>query len=311
MKNLIGRIMSHYVSRKQPRLRDRRGHYASSAFTDLRDQYWAATGVPETNRADFLGKMKMLVGSAVEHQLIKEIFSDLHWVGIHLDGTQVSVGGSKPDWDGNMDVLLKERDETGKLQGYVVEIKTKSGYGADMLKRELNPSKEYLAQLGLYLRDMWQKEGVKTGCLFYVLLSDKAFGEILQFHCVYDEVLDVLRCVGVEGSHFEKQELSIKLDMQEVLKRYEAVDKAVAEKKEPKGEYPYKFPLTEELLSSTSDDKLRKMMRGELILGPWQPKYSRYKNKILATDKVALTYAKEEVDLIRKEYRTRYPGSKI
>lgn len=303
--------MKHVVNRKQPRFRDRRGHYASSAFTDLRDSYWSLIGEPRTNQTDFLGKMKMLVGSAVEAQLVKEIFGDLHWDGIHLEGTQCQVGGSSPAWDGSLDVLLKEKQEDGTYRGYVVEIKTKSGYGADELLRTLEPAKEYLAQLGLYLRDLSAKENITTGCLFYVLLSDKHFGQVLQFHCTYDSVLDEVRCVGVEGSHLAKQGLDVRLSLKEVLERFKALDVCVQEKVVPQAEYQYKFPLTTDLLASQTDNTLQKMLKGEKILGAWQPRYSGYLDKILKTDGISRQYSESEISLIRKEYLKRHPRSKM
>lgn len=308
MKKLISTMMQHLVKDRQPRFRDRRAHYASSAFTDLRDQYWSITGEKRTNPTDFVGKMKMLVGSAVEAQLVKELFGDLHWYGIHLVGTQVQVGGSNPAWDGNMDVMLYDKDSK---ENYVVEIKTKSGYGADLLYKELSPSKEYLAQLGLYLRDLSSKEGGATkGCLFYVLLSDNHFGEVLKFDCHYDKVMDAVYCNSVEGSTLSFTPLEIKLDMQEVLQRYSKVDNAVAEGVIPKPEYQYKYPVDAESLKSVSDSKLLKMLKGELVNGDWQPKYSGYLDLALQTDKQDRGYSEAEMFLIRKEYRTRHPKSK-
>lgn len=312
MQDLLRKIKVHAEKDRQPRYRDRRAHYASSAFTDLRDQYWSVTGVPATNGIDFLGKMKMLIGSAVENGLVKEFFSDLHWYGTHLLGTQVQVGESNPAWDGNMDVLLADKTEAGGFDKYVVEIKTKSGFGADMLVKELRPSKEYLAQLGLYLRDLHKKGVTNKGCLFYVLLSDANFGKVLQFNCSYEEKSGEVICFQVISSDGFQQDIEgVSLKLSEVDARWLELDKAVVTKSCPKGEYQYKYPVTAELLDSLSDDKIRKAIRGEVVVGDWQPKYSRYKDLIIKTDGVEMGYTDQELALFRKEYLRRHPKSKI
>ena len=66
MKNFMKDLCSFMVNKKRVNYRDRRGHYASANLSCLRDQYWALTGEPETNPADFVGRMKMMAGDAIE-----------------------------------------------------------------------------------------------------------------------------------------------------------------------------------------------------------------------------------------------------
>jgi len=245
-----------------------------------------------------LGKFKMLVGSAVEQGMIKEYFSDLHWYGVHMLGTQVPVGGSNPAWDGSLDVLMAEKQADGSYKKYVVELKTKSGYGADVLLREMEASPEYLAQLGLYLKDLSRKKVTNEGCLFYVLLSDATFGHCVVIYCRYDEASDEVVAYAAETSTGETRELGQRLKLTEIEARYRAVDEAVAKKKVPKGEFKYKYDLTPEYLEKLSDNQLRKFIRGEATGGDWQIKYSRYKTK-------------EEMAKLKAEYRKRHPRSKI
>lgn len=307
--NLISILKQHAVAEgRRPRFRDRRGHYASSALSCLRDQYWAMTGEKETDPSDFIGTMKMLVGSAIEAGLVKELLSDLHWYGIHLRGTQVYVGGSNPSWDGALDALVW----TEKDGHYVLEIKTKSGFGADLLWEKLDLSPEYMAQLGLYLSDLHAKGITNRGALLYVLLSDKHFGDLIQVHAEYDAETD--RCYFSHAIRSDGTERTIGKysDLKPIRARWLELDRRVATKEcPPKGDYQYKYPLTPEFLATVSDAQLRKAASGEAVLGDWQPKYSRYKSKALKVDGTALGYTDEELAILKQEYRRRHPKSKI
>ena len=311
MKNLLKIIEKHSQQDRRTRFRDRRGHYASSAFQDMRDQYWGMTGEPETDPTDFWGKMKMMVGSAVEAQLVKEYFSDLHWYGIHMLGTQVTVGGSDPAWDGALDVLVAYKDEKGKYKKYVIEIKTKSGFGAKMLESSLEAPVEYMAQLGLYLKDLSKKGVTNEGCLFFVLLGDSNFGKLLIFRARYESDSDEVVIFEAETMDGEVKELDQRLKVGDIEARWKKLDKAVAEKKVPKAEYQYKYELTPDFLASVSDNDLRKAINGEKVLGDWQPKYSRYLTKSLEYDKIERGYSDAEISVLRKEYLKRHPKSKI
>lgn len=311
MKNLLKLIEKHSQQDRRTRYRDRRGHYASSALQDMRDQYWAMTGEPETDPTDFWGKIKMLVGSAVEAELVKQYFSDLHWYGVHLLGTQVPVGGSNPAWDGALDVLLRYKAEDGKYKNYVVEIKTKSGYGATLMLENPEASPEYLAQIGLYLKDLNKKGITNEGCLFYVLLSDASFGRLLAIHCRYDAASDEVIAYQAEHMGGETREIDQRLKIGDIEARWQNLEKHIAEKKVPKSDYQYKYPLTQEMLQTMSDDKIRKAIRGEVVIGDWQPRYSRYLSKALEYDKVKRGYSDSELKLLRDEYLKRHPKSKI
>lgn len=250
----------------------------------------------------------MLAGNALEAQLVKQILSDMHWSGLHLRGTQVQVGGTDPAWDGNLDALMYD-DEAKET--FVLEIKTKSGYGADLLYRDLIPSDEYLAQLGLYLRDLSSKGVATRGCLLYVLLSDSNFGRILQFNCSYDEKTKLITCYEAVGSDGLYRELNITFDTELPLKRWRYLDECIAKKEMPKGEFRYKHPVTEEMLAAQSDANLRKMFEGTKVVGDWQALYSGYLDANLAADGEVRGYTAEELKMITREYLTRHPKSKM
>lgn len=310
MKTLIEAMQNMVAETERVNFRDRRAHYASGNLTCLRDQYWAWKKEPETNPTDFVGSMKMLVGNAVESGLVNSILSKLHFVGWHVIGTQVPVGGSNPNWDGYLDLLMARKTEEGWSK-FVVEIKTKSGYGADLFWQRPEPSMEYLTQIGLYLRDLTNKGVTNNGLFLYVLLSDANFGQLVSIYCSYNKERD-----EVVASHFERGDgsngkLNLSLNLTAALDRWRLLDDYLRNGTLPAGEYQYKYPLTQELLRDIPDAKLKKIAEGTLIFGDWQPVYSRYKDKQLALDNVVPERTEEERALARAEYKRRHPRSKI
>jgi hypothetical protein len=47
------------------------------------------------------------------------------------------------------------------------------------------------------------------------------------------------------------------------------------------------------------------MIAGTLVAGDWQPKYSRYKNKIIQVDQVEMEYTPQELSRIKAEFNGR------
>jgi hypothetical protein len=310
MKTLIQAMQEMVKDTERVNYRDRRAHYASGNLTCLRDQYWAWKKEPETNPTDFLGSMKMLVGNAVEQGLVTSILNKLHFIGWHIIGTQVPVGGSNPNWDGYLDLLMAKKDGDTWTK-FVVEIKTKSGYGADLFCQKPEPSNEYLTQIGLYLRDLTNKGVTSNGLFLYVLLSDSNFGQLVSIYCTYDKQSDTVKATHFERSDGSNGPLNLSLNLTEALDRWRVLDQHLANNTVPNGEYHYKYPLTQELLREIPDAKLKKIAEGNLVFGDWQPVYSRYKDKQLQIDKIEPVRTEEEKAIARAEYKRRHPRSKI
>lgn len=310
MKTLIQAMQDMVKETDRVNYRDRRAHYASGNLTCLRDQYWAWKKEPETNPTDFLGSMKMLVGTAVEHGLVNSILSKLHFVGWHVIGTQVPVGGSNPNWDGYLDLLMARKTEEGWSK-FVVEIKTKSGYGADLFWQKPEPSPEYMTQIGLYLRDLTNKGVTSNGLFLYVLMSDNNFGQLVSVYCTYDAKSDTVTATHFERSDGSDGKLNFSIDLSTSLNRWRVLDEHLRNGTVPAGEYKYKYELTPELLRDIPDAKLKKIAEGNVIFGDWQPVYSRYKNKQLLVDNIVPERTEDEKALARAEYKRRHPRSKI
>ncbi len=312
--DLVGKVKQLLLTYNSPRYRDRRGHHASSALKCLRDQYWEAKGEPITNPTDLVGELGFLVGNAVEERLVSNVFSMLHVNGVHLLGTQVSVGGSDPAWDGYVDILIGVRTETGSIQKYAVEVKTKRGFGADMLYNGEPPDDNYLAQLGLYLMDLHRKGVTRFGKLFYQLLSNENFGKLVVFDAEYLPDSETIRIFRVSYSDKPSMEVEYTLNIRErVLARWKKLDYHLSTDTVPEPEYFYKYPLTPEYLRGIPTHDLKKAYRGEKILGDWNVRYSRYFDKILALSGDSREYTEAERALIKAEHDTRLTpkGNKV
>lgn len=298
--NALKKIMALTSLEIQPRFRDRRAWYASEVLSCARDLYWKATGEPETNSIDFVGQMRMLVGKALEEQLLAGLMKHAHRVGLHHIGTQIQVGTSNPNIDGSLDELVYEA-ENGKQ--YVIEYKSKSGAGADFFYNEWNPSDSYLAQMGLYLKSLSEKGVTAEGCFIFILLSDKHFGVLVQIDCKYEN--GVVTAYQGSSSLGDVRKLDYSLDVNKVLDRMKQVEHSIETKQCPAPTYKYKYELTPEYLATVSDRQLKAAIDGQKILGDWQPRYSRYFDKALKVDGTSREYTAEELALIRNEYNSR------
>ncbi len=291
--------------------RDRRGHYASGNLGCLRDQYWSWHKEPETNPTDFKGAMKMLIGKGIEDAVVGAAYNQLALFGYFSRGSQIAVGGSNPDWNGYLDGLFAKQNAAGVWEQFVVEIKTKSGYGADLFARNPEPSQEYMTQLGLYLKDLHEKGVTNKGCFLFILLSDNTIGTMITVDVHYDPVSKHAIASTWNSTDGQSGEVSTSVDLEAALERWRKLDKAIAAGEVPAGEYKYKYDLTPEVLAELPDAKLKKIIEGSIVFGDWQPLYSRYKNKALEADGLKPERTQEELEAARQEYRRRHPRSKI
>jgi len=311
IKELMEKIVRVITKGSRVNYRDRRGHYASGNLSCLRDQFWSYKGEPETNPSDFKGAMKMMIGDAIEKGLIDHIFTKLSFFGFHFRGTQVPVGQSNPDWDGYLDLLLY-RQEGDKWYPFVGEIKTKSGYGANLFLANPEPSPEYMTQIGLYLRNMHEKGITNKGVFIFVLLSDDTFGDIVLVNVEYDGQTKVATATNWVNSRLEEGVLqNVSIDTEAALDRWRKLNEFLKTNTVPAGEYEYKYPLTFDSVKDSADAKLKKIIERAIVYGDWQPLYSRYKNKQLEADGLTAQRTEDELNVARIEYRRRHPRSKI
>ena len=310
MNDFLQKLKGVVLKGDRVNYRDRRGHYASGNLTCLRDQYWSWKGEPETNQADFKGNMKMGMGNAVEAYIVQNVLRNMSFVGYHFRATQVAVGQSNPNWDGYLDALMYKQDGDSWTP-FVIEIKTKSGYGADLFSRCPEPSAEYMTQIGLYLKNMSDRGICNEGKFLYVLLSDSTFGDIVTVDVKYDPSSMTARASTWQNTNGTSGTVNVSVDLKVALERWVKLNEFIARNEVPPGEYQYKYPLTWETVKDIPDAKLKKIIEGAIVWGDWNPLYSRYKNKALAADGLTPERTEEELKVATLEYRKRHPRTKL
>jgi len=306
MFNLLHNLNTYIKSGKRWRFRDWRAHYPSQALSCRRDQYWSLIGEERTNQPDYLSKQRMFIGNALEDGLINHYIKNLGTLNVHLLGTQVPVGRSNPNWNGYLDALVGVLED-GKLTKYCVEIKTKTGFGADMMFRSMEPQDSHLAQIGLYLKDLQEKGITNEGVLLYYLLSNNNIGNFVSVHCRYDADTDTVEAYYAENNFGNGKQISATQSIKAVEERWLEVEKAVEEKKCPAGDFKYKHAYTPEFLRDISDAQIEKIFSNKAVIGDWQVQYSDYKDKQLELDGVALGNTMEERRAAFAEYKRRHP----
>jgi hypothetical protein len=308
--NLPALIRKCLLDFSVPRYRDRRAFYASEATKCRRDLYWDLTGV-EQDPDDFIGMFRMSLGSWIEQGLVRFVLQNLHFFGLHLVGTQIQVGLSEPvKVDGNIDAMLCERvgDKFGKP--IVLEVKTKYGFGGDIMARELKISEDHLAQIGIYLRDLTEKNVTSEGILLYAILSDNSFGALFAFRVRYDKSTGLATAYEVQSVDGTTKPINQTVDINAVLSRLVDVQKAVAEKKCPAPDFHYKLPLTPEVLAVQSDYTIKQALDGKKIIGNWQAIYHGFLSQRLKVDGTTREYTAEEKAILQAEHARRQVAAK-
>lgn len=312
MVDLVSLIKTNVVNFPSNRIRSRRGFFASEAETCPRELYWDWIGEPPTNPTDYKGKARMKFGSAIEGA-IGDWLNRIHLQGVHLIDSQISVGGVNPTWDGLIDFLLLDRTKQPS-EYIVVEVKSVWGYGADLLLRDRMPKRGHMFQVGLYLKDYYDKGKPRKGMLLYYVVSDNNLSEMVQFNCEYLPETNEVICyeeVGVDGAGNIITKTICNYSLDYVINKWQYVITCIENKEVPKPEYRYKYAVTDELLQKLSDRDIKSALEESKIIGDWQPAYSKYKNKIIEVDGIIPYYTLEELDLFYLEYKRRHPKTRI
>lgn len=309
--NLPQFIKNSVVKLPDFRTRSRTGFWASDAGKDPVELYWDLTGEEPSDPTDATGIIRMGFGDAVERYFRDAWVSQMHLWGLHIVGSQIAVGGKNPDWQGYVDWLIKfrEGDKFGPTQ--VLEFKTVWGYGADFMLRNMEPKDDHLYQLGLYLKDFYDKRGKAIpGCLFYFCISDANIGEMVAFDVEYAPATKLVRATRVCNTMGQDRPCNVVKDLNYVFKKWEYVLDCVQKKQIPTPEFEYKYDVTKKLLTDASDRDIIAVLEGRKVIGSWRTEYSKYKKKLIALSGKTPFYSADEMAMFEKEWAERHPRSK-
>jgi hypothetical protein len=298
---LIETLKNIILTHSEPRYRDRRSFYASELTKDARDLFWRLTGVPETNPSDLVSKIRMGLGSAIEGYIVQQLKAGSLY-GLKFLGTQIPIGGSEPvKVDGYLDGLVE--DEQGNK--YVIEVKSKWGWGASFFMRDLDPGESYMAQMGYYLRDLSAKGVTNKGIFIFVPIGDDTFGDLVAIYCEYDSTTDTVRAYSSENTQGETRPLNISLQLGPVLQKLKDTEGYVQRNELPPVDKQYKYPLTPDVLAAASDAAIKKAAANEKVLGDWEISYSSFKAMHMQLQGTAGGYSEDELALLNEELGKR------
>jgi hypothetical protein len=294
---LVNTLKRVIMEHQAPRYRDRRSFYASELSKDARDLYWRLTGEPETNPSDLKSKIRMGLGNKIEQYVVDQLTHG-GMFGLTFLGTQIPVGISDPvNIDGYLDALVQ--DKNGKK--YVLEVKSKWGWGASFFMRDLDPGESYMAQMGLYLKDLSEKGVTDEGIFLFVPIGDDTFGDLVAIYCKYDSTTEVVSAYKSENSEGEERTLGISLHLRPLLNKLVMVQECVKNGTLPEVDKQYKYPVTPEMLAAASSSDIKKAAAGEKVIGDWDISYSSYKALHMKLQGTGGGYSEEEFAMLNEE----------
>lgn len=306
-------------------------HYASSTVKCKRAMTYKALGIPESNPIDETGQLKMKFGNWIERGLTYDYMTKMSPYNVYFMGTQGRAGDYEifngTNWHGMRDFDLLVKDpKTNKFDFYIVELKTKIGFGANfMIKKtpfskkfkvpEVDNSWGYANQLGLYLRNAYLKtknnpkfkKPITKGILLYFLFSDSIMG-FVEFHAEYLPEKNAIRFFKVLSPQFpeanSKLNTIIKLDT--VGEHWAAANEFIKKKELAPPDYNRKYDLDDpRVTEEATKSALEAAARSDVLIGDVQCKYCQFRDKCSKDLNIPLVYSKDEKAKIKKILKTR------
>jgi hypothetical protein len=251
-------IQNEYETKKDRHAK--RSFWASDCLRPGIEIFWKWMEVPETNPIEPESLLLMSVGKmyelAIGEHLIKAGCAQ------QLNGEQARI---EFDWKGapftgSMDFVHPE--------GYPIEIKSISTFGAMKMAKGNAPSDHYCHQLATYMYAKQQDKGLMIHCC-------RDNGALFESWMVH-KGNGIYECKGYEFNLFVEFDRLRSLYTNHILTKID-----------PQPDYEYRPTITEALLANFVDsdstqpfDKIKKAIKGERILSDhrWRPQYCNWRD---------------------------------
>ncbi len=271
--NILDQFKKHITDKNAAEQRDKKTFWATDADKDKFEIYHSFKGTPHSNPFEAETLIMFDVGKNIEKSVVKTLTEmglsvvppedeAQHHMEMEREGVKIS---------GYLDSIVKEDSEK-------IPFECKSWYG-DFQERELasgQPKVSYLKQIAMYM----DFEQARKGYLFY---AGRAKGLCFLFELHRNGT--VFKCNNIQ------------FDITDEYKRFASIWKDYIEPGiEPDSDYVYKIPIEEVDWANLSASKISDARTGKAVIGDWQPKYSVYKDMIVA--KEAMKYGKKFEDYI-------------
>lgn len=309
--------------------RDNLVHNASDATKCSRQITYKALNYSESNPVDTLGKFRMSFGNWLEKGMIYDIFNKLGAFGVIQLSSQGDCGEHGTfygtSWHGYRDLDLAVKQIDGKFKPFVVEIKTKVGYGAQVMVKESPYSKKYKIpepdqewgysqQISLYLRDAYNKTKdnpafsapIVDGILLQLLYADK-LACFVEFYFEYKPDSDEAVCYRVHCSEIPEicSELNIRIDLKEIAARWKEVDEYIIKKELASPSFSRKYQIGDPRITDTSKKDLELAVQNKVLIGDMQCKYCSFRDQCAKDLGIDLNYTEDEKKVFKQILKTR------
>jgi hypothetical protein len=304
-------------------------HNAGDAAKCSRALTYKALKTPESNPTDILGQYRMRFGSWIEKGLIYEIFNKMGPQGLHLVSSQGDTGEHGTfygtSWHGYRDIDMAYKLKDGKLKPFVIELKTKVGYGAVATVKKSAWSKEYLIpepdrewgyaqQLSLYLRDAYRKtvnnpkfsEPVTDGILLQFLYGDGLVA-FLEFYCTYSPETDSVHYYKVHCEELPEcsSPLDITINLKDIADRWKKADEYLRAGTLAPPDYSRRYPLNDDRVQYATKTDLTKASQNKKLIGDKQCAYCAFRDTCAKDLGIELTYSPTEIKEIKNLLKSR------
>ncbi len=308
------------------RFRDREAliHNASDAAKCSRQVVYKALGVPESNPTDFLGMLRMRIGSWIENGIKYDIMQKLSPFGVHLLSAQGDCGEHGTfygtSWHGYRDFDIGVTMPDGKIKPIIVELKTKVGYGAQVTLKDSPWSRKFKIpepdmewgqsqQISMYLRDAYMKtkdnpkfsSPIVDGILLQVLFAD-GLATFVEYYFEYLPKTDEARCYRVHCEDFPEccGNLDIVVKLEDIAKRFAHQDEFIKRKELPPPDFQRKYDVNDPRVKEATKTDLTKATQNKLIIGDKQSKYNSYRDLEAQELGIELTYSPQEIKILKQ-----------
>ncbi len=323
--SLARKVLNNYPSFKF-RDKDPLIHNASDAAKDSRAVVYKALGHPESNPIDFYGQLRLRTGSWIEQGLKYDLHTKMGPFGTLLLSSQGDTGEHGTfygaSWHGYRDFdlgIVMNMEKGVKIVPFIVEVKTKIGFGAWKTIKPYPTSKKFIIptpdtafgngqQVALYLRDAYRKtlsnskftSPIKDAILLQFLYADKLCC-FVEYYFEYDPEKDMALCYRVHCEEYPEccGDLNIEIPLVPVAQRWVKQDQYIKNKELPLPDYQRKYDVHDVRVRNASKKDLEAAISGNSLIGDIQKKYDSYRDLEAKDLGISLAYSPEEIKILK------------
>ena len=218
---ILDKIVDHLINREHTKPK---GHYPSSAYKCVRQQWYSWKEIPITNPISAAGMLRIQYGISIHEGFIK-IMKDMGFDMLDEMNGQVHVPGLEYDIRYRVDLLLATKD-SGMMGG---EVKSTYGRGVVELQEKGEPREHDLPQVVTYAyctKILWWY-------LIYLGRDTAYYTEFLLHYSLDQDTLTTYQVKNGEMLHSTQHDNMMK----DVINRFKWTETAIKDNMPPEREF--------------------------------------------------------------------------